>query len=356
MQTRRRLIVLALPAVAPFAAAPAAVHAVSLWMWHYEPALGPETLPMYEALLDAIPEEVPILMAVRSEDEANRLRELLDPQRLSFVVISDRISAWARDRYIPFRRDGQRFVLVPDEKGVAPGRLGDVAVAYHLADLQPGVQVVKSLLDIEGGDVVVTDDCVLVGAGTILDNLPRFLWSRDLVVDELARTFGREVVIVGDIDSELPHDHLDMYVASAGPRHVVVGDPGLTFPYFEARYDLGVYGSQVADLGTFTRERQEEAQPVYDRVAAQLSARGFHVTRMPVLHGEDGDLLTWTNVVQDARGGRSRVYVPDYGVPYLDRLARKAWRELGYEPFPVPSGAIIRHGGAVRCVTNVMLD
>jgi N-dimethylarginine dimethylaminohydrolase len=357
MQTRRRLIVLVLlvlPAVAPFAATPATTHAVTLWIWHYEPALAPETLPIYEALLEAIPVEIPILMAVRSADEADRVREVLDPQRISFVVISDKVSAWARDRYIPFRRDGQRFVLVPDEKGVAPGRLGDVAVAYRLADLRNGVQLVKSPLDIEGGDVVVTDEHVLVGAGTILDNLPRFLWSRDLVVDEIARTFGREVVVVGDIDSELPHDHLDMYVAPAGPRHVVVGDPGLTLPYFEARYDLGVYGSQVADLGTFTRERQEEAQPIYDRVAAQLAARGFHVTRMPVLHGEDGEMLTWTNVVPDRRAGRSRVYVPDYGVPYLDRLARKTWRELGYETFPAPSAAIIRHGGAVRCVTNVL--
>jgi hypothetical protein len=50
------------------------------------------------------------------------------------------------------------------------------------------------------------------------------------------------------------------------------------------------------------------------------------------------------------------VYVPDYGVPYLDRLARKVWAEIGYEAFPVPSAGIIRHGGAVRCVTNVLAD
>lgn len=356
MQIQRRLIVLGLlllPAVGPFAAAPVAAPAVTLWIWHYEPALAPETLPVYEALLQAIPEEIPIVMAVRSTDEADHLREILDPERISFVTVTGKVSAWARDRYIPFRRDGGRFVLLPDEKCVAPGRLGDVSVAYRLADFREGVGIVKTYLDIEGGDVVTMDDLVLVGAGTILDNLPRFLWSRDLVLDEIGRTLGRAVVVVGEIDDELPHDHLDMYVAPAGPRHVVVGDPGLTLPYFAARFDLGVYGGQVADLGTFTRERQEEAQPIYDRVATQLAAHGLQVTRMPVLHGEDGEMLTWTNVVRDRHGGRSRVYVPDYGIPYLDRLARRVWRELGFDVFPVPSAGIISHGGAVRCVTNV---
>jgi hypothetical protein len=76
--------------------------------------------------------------------------------------------------------------------------------------------------------------------------------------------------------------------------------------------------------------------------------------RIPILRSVGGDLVTWTNAVMEVRHDRRIAYVPAYGIPLLDRAAQAAWRKLGYEPVPIRTRAVIREGGAVRCVTNAL--
>jgi hypothetical protein len=138
-----------------------------------------------------------------------------------------------------------------------------------------------------------------------------------------------------------------MYVAVAGPKKLLLGDPRLGLQAIGE-------GEDVRRFGRFATEKQEALAKEYDAVAAKLAEEGFEVARLPILHAEDRVILTWTNAVADTRGGRRRIYMPDYGLKRLDRMAQEAWSEAGFEPVPIDAEAVIVLGGAIRCVTNAV--
>jgi len=114
--------------------------------------------------------------------------------------------------------------------------------------------------------------------------------------------------------------------------------------------DLVLEEGPVRELGTYRRQRQVDWAREHDVIAEDLAALGPRVTRLPVLHSEEGDLLTWSNAVLDRRGDEAAAYVPSYGVPLLDRRAHDVWRRPGFrvvaidieEPRPLGSIAVPR--------------
>jgi hypothetical protein len=154
-------------------------------------------------------------------------------------------------------------------------------------------------------------------------------------------------VVAARRDSPLAREHVDMYVAVTGPRKLLLGDPRLGLSAIEE-------GEDVRRFGRFTAERQAALAKEYDAVEERLREEGFEVRRLPILHAEDGVILTWTNAVADTRGGRRRIYLPEYGLKRLDRRAQEAWAAEGFEPVPIDAEAVIVLGGAVRCVTNAV--
>jgi len=195
---------------------------------------------------------------------------------------------------------------------------------------------------------------VLVGATAITANLHRFDDRPEAVVGEIQRTFARRVVVVGEEFPRPPHEHIDMFVAVLDRGTLLVGDPALALPFFDAREELGVDDLSIRGIGSFRREVQEDAIDAYERIVVRLRAAGFAVRRVPILHDDLGELLTWTNAVVESRDGRRRAYVPGYGVPFLDERAHACWARAGFKVLPNRADRIIAHGGAVRCLSNVI--
>jgi hypothetical protein len=232
-------------------------------------------------------------------------------------------------------------------------RLGDLAVADALSRDPEGPRVIQSGLALEGGNVLLTEDHVLVGPGVIEENeVP--LGGRERVRRYLESLFDREAIVVGATAGDAPHEHVDMYVSVVRNRTLLVADPRLGLEYFDKLFDIGIEEGDVRGIGYFTREGQLDKVPAYDRIAAQLRAAGFEVVRLPVLHGEGGEMLTWNNAIVEERGGSIHAYVPTYGIPLLDRKAAEIWRAQGAVVHPVPCLDCIVHGGAIRCLSNVL--
>jgi hypothetical protein len=146
-----------------------------------------------------------------------------------------------------------------------------------------------------------------------------------------------------------------MFLSVVGSRTLLLGDPRLALEYFDARDALGIESTDVRGVGSFRRSTQIHCARVYSEIAARLEASGFEVRRIPILHGDDGeDVITWNNAVVERRGDRLRAYVPNYGIPLLDRKANECWRRTGAEVFPVRANLVILEGGAVRCLSNVL--
>jgi N-dimethylarginine dimethylaminohydrolase len=341
-------------------AGPPAVRAVpdtaATWVWHLDPRMAELTAQTYEDLLRGIPADARVLVCVRHAREALSYRHVLntaDP-RIRLVETGVPLSAWARDRYVFFTRDRVPHVLFPQTESVRAPWRGDLEVPQRLLRYFPALRLVETRLSLEGGNVLLTDDRVIVGESVLLDSRPAFDGDDAAVIAELERTFGRRALVIGDPATKAPHAHVDMFLSVVGPRTLLLGDPGLALEYFDTRDSLGIECTDIRGVGSFRRSTQTHCARVYARIAAQLEAEGFEVKRVPILHCDDGDdVITWNNAVVERRHGKLRAYVPNYGIPLLDRKANECWRRAGADVFSVRADLVILEGGAVRCLSNV---
>ncbi|MCK6460191.1 MAG: agmatine deiminase family protein, partial [Planctomycetes bacterium] len=326
---------------------------VSTWVLHFDGEMRVACLPAYKDLLRELPKRTRILVGVTTADDARRFREEIgnadapDP-RVRFVEAGDWVSGWARDRYVFFAKDGKECLFLPRRDAVAPRRLGDLAIAKELRRIEPELEVIEGDLDLEGGNLLFTPDEVIAGPAAVSFNVAEGAAEAD-VRTRIEDVFGRRLVIAAAADSPLAREHVDMYLAVAGPGTLLLGDPRAALEALEA-------GEDVRAFGRFPREKQLALAEAYDGVKERLEAEGFKVSRIPILHAEDNVILTWTNAVVETRAGKRRVYMPCYGLKRLDALGQEAWRALGWEPVPITADALIVLGGGVRCVTNTRRD
>jgi hypothetical protein len=350
----RRLGLLLLGSIA--AAAPSVSDdegSIATWIWHFDGEMRVACLPTYRDLLRELPADARIVVGVRAAEDARELREELgldDPDpRVRFVEAGEWVSGWARDRYVLFGKGGKECLLLPRREAVGPTRLGDLAVAKELKRLAPEIQVIESEFVLEGGDLLFTPEEVIAGPAAVAINVVPGERTEADVRARLEEVFGRRLVVAAERDSPLAREHVDMYIAVAGPRTLFVGDPRLALEAIEK-------GEDVRRFGRFPREKQLALAETYDGVAARLGEEGFDVKRLPILHAEDHVILTWTNAVVETREGKRRVYLPEYGLKRLDRAAQEAWAAVGCEPVPISAEAVIVLGGGVRCVTNAVRE
>jgi hypothetical protein len=170
-------------------------------------------------------------------------------------------------------------------------------------------------------------------------NLGRGDATRAHLESELAHTFAEDVVWLGDAIGEVPQHHIMMYMVPLDDTHVLVGD---------VRSGLGASVAHDPDVELMTAR--------FDRVAALLAAKGFAVTRIPVvvLPGA-GSYITYTNAVfdRDARGAKV-VYLPTYEEPALDAEATRIYESLGYRVVPIDVSSIYTLNGSLGCLVNVL--
>jgi hypothetical protein len=148
-----------------------------------------------------------------------------------------------------------------------------------------------------------------------------------------------------------PDHHVGMYMMPIGNRTVLVGDPALAAKLLA---DSPEEAAAVAEF--FPDQPDFGAAPAFNAVAETCAAAGYRVVRIPVVPGSDGrTYLTFVNSIQDERGGRKIVYMPEYGIASsLNRAARAVWTDLGYEVRAVPCESCARNFGTLHCLVNVL--
>lgn len=321
------------------------------WVWHFDPDLAERSCSIYTVLLTAASPDQRIVVAVTSEEEEELFRTLVGigphERRVTFLDVGRRLTIWARDRYIFTEPGGVPTVLTPLPAELPLMRKPDLSVGRGLARLgrRP---VTSTALTLDGGNVIITDERAYVGASVVPEN-PQVEAAE--IARQLEEVLGRPVAVIGDV-RKLPHEHLDMFVSFAGPRLAVVGSPRLGLEWFDRLERLGIDEEVSIEAGTFLREQTEVWLEEYARVRRQLLDMGFKLIEVPAIHGEDDVVLTWVNAIVDRDGGK--VFFPVYGIPFLDEMAADAWRSTGLAPNGIDCRELIRYGGALRCITNVM--
>ena len=304
------------------------------------------------------------------------------PKSLAFTV-------WAEDAFVVVedldRRPPVTFLLEPERFP----RVGDFQVAELVATATP-METSQSPLIFQGGNVLIGDDFVLVGADYLDDSVAVLdaRWSvEDFPHDGSARAkesfvkglfreqfdpgrafhfpasrpTNRSVSSIIEIDGEpwletvdagrgdrQPIFHIDMFISLAGRAaggrkakyQVLVGDPGLA--------DRALGWPPVA----------HGLQAEFDAVANQLRRLGFSVRRTPLPYVSvdfrgafdvevDGQPVqvagerfwyhaTSNNCLVQIDGRARDVWLPTYGHPPFEELAttdaahRRTWESLGF--------------------------
>ncbi len=314
---------------------------------HYAPAMDGRVMPVWRELFAALPGDVEVVVAVGKSADFDRLVGRLRADgvphlaRFRRVVVDRPITTWSRDRMAAL----DRGVLAPPRVQVASGaRAGDWDAPFAIARAVYGAEPRIAELVFEGGDLAASRSFVFADANLIGRNLGRGVATRAHLEASLRRTFGQELVWLGDAPGDVPEHHIMMYMVPLDDHTVLVGD---------ARLGRRLAGTAYGELGPDPDFELHAAR--FDRAAAQLAARGFTVVRAPVvvLDGA-GSYVTYTNALFDRDAGGPVVYLPTYDVPALDRAAAELYESLGARVVPIDVSTVYRLNGSLGCLVNVM--
>jgi N-dimethylarginine dimethylaminohydrolase len=318
---------------------------------HYVPAMDSRAMPVWRDLFAQLPGDIQVEVAVSRREDFDRfvgaLRKVdighLD--RFRAVVVDHPLTTWSRDRMAALDSPRGGSVLAPPRiPTTSAGRAGDWEAPFALArDVYHARPQIADLV-FEGGDLAASDHYVFADANLIGRNLGRGDATRVHLQGLLERTFSQEVVWLGDTQGEVPEHHIMMYMVPLDDREVLVGD---------VRLGHRLAGADLEKLDVDPDEALHAAR--FDRVAELLSARGFRVTRVPVIVlAGAGSYVTYTNALFDRDAAGPVVYLPTYDLPALDAAATRQYESLGYRVVPVDVSTIYTLNGSLGCLVNVM--
>lgn len=312
---------------------------------HYVPAMDGRAMPVWHELFAVLPADVDVEVAVEKPPDYDRFlaglgrAHVAHLERFHAVVVNRPLTTWSRDRMASLESSSGGAVLSPPRVAVASGaRAGDWEAPFALSQAVYHAKPLVSELVFEGGDLAASHRYVFADANLIGRNLGRGDATRAHLEGSLARTFAQDIVWLGDAQGEVPEHHIMMYMVPLDDRRVLVGD---------VRLGRGAVAQADADVALHAAR--------FDRVAALLAARGFEVTRIPVvvLPGA-GSYVTYTNALFDRDAAGPVVYLPTYDEPILDGDATRIYQSLGFRVVPIDVSTIYQLNGSLGCLVNVM--
>lgn len=264
------------------------------------------------------------------------------------------LSMWSRDSSLTLTAaDGHEILLLPHsfrDDGQVDAYLNRViiqssgAAPAFLHSRAPEIEVRRSSLDFEGGDIIANGRHVLISGATIADNAKRLNESQEQVVARFEAEMGRQVIVI----SPEPDFHLDLGISFLDDHTATVADPNLALTLLE--------GNHTGELDLMRRETAEKGlAEKYEAAAQRLTQAGYRVLRVPNLAGKSlsSPYLTYQNVLLENYGQTKRVYMPVYGIEATDSYARQLYEREGFEVIDISAAlASTRLGGAIRCAVS----
>jgi hypothetical protein len=343
-------------------------------------------------IVNGLPKDVQVLILVNDRDV---FKTKSSNNRVKFIELPEQIgiSIWPQDPFIVVNNRQTTRLITPcvfdrEDDHVMPTSLGK----------QLNLEVVRSKLHFEGGNIVCGEEAVLIGVNSILLNSELFNESQDAIEARFEKLLGRPVIVVGDKGQEIPH--IDLIITPLGGKRVAVADSrlGATIAQqaledspedvlrFEETCENEFFGrsdvTEIVDksgnsilrpqvVGQTLRsiEASIAAADQLDQMANQLSREGYQVFRIPALvpdltpeFDESGrekpgyPFITFNNVLIETNSGAPVVYLPQYGCTALDLAGVDYWKKIGFSVKTIPGFATsAMYGGSLRCCTKVLL-
>lgn len=370
-------------------------HPVGRLRLQLSPAAGtvPLALTLLRDFLRRMDASVRFTLVVEPGANLQGLRKLIGgfhprgDQRVSFAELRS-ITVFAQDNArAALHENGHPALVIPRAFRKDQARAED-ELSFEAAQQAFGLQVVRSRLYWEGGNILHDTDSCLIGVDTIAENMARLGLTRQEVLNSFEAELGAKVTPVGDIsrarfdiasDSMAPSGqasfHIDLDISLLGvfgrnrhPRALVADAArGLeVLPAVLAHSRL--FSNQFvgrgearklieAEYDAFARERH----PQLLKYAAILGNLGYRVTGMPdlridpkenVFGGSNLD-FGYCNVLPGLNRGRPAVHYLPWGIRALDFEAERRFRAAGVAPVRVSrphiGNELMRLSGGLHC-------
>jgi hypothetical protein len=331
---------------------------------HYVPRLEPLVVDAYTDFLGTLDPSTHVVVVVpeASREPLAQLLARIDPTgalaaRTRVVDVAGPISVWSKDRALVLapETDSPRTGLVipvpPDPKWKE--RANDWRTLARVAEAMPDRFYVRELpLAFDAGDFDVAGGTVLVDDNLVTKNRPRGVGN----VEELRKLVGgllaRPVQVLGTVDGDVPRHHMSMYMAALDGGVALVGDPRAGKAVVGDPY---VPGESDPDTGDPLRADFSDAMVArFDRAAADLTAAGWRVVRIPEVPFLDKTYMAYTNGVYETRGGAKIAWMPTFDLQELDAQARAVYESLGWQVHPVRARGLYPLHGTIGCLVNVL--
>jgi hypothetical protein len=341
---------------------------------HYVPRFEPLVADAYADFLGTLDPSTRVVVVVPEPDgdggaagatpreSLGRLLARIDPSgglavRARVVDAAGPISVWSKDRALVLapETDSPRTGLVipvpPDPKWKE--RANDWRTLARVAEAMPDRFYVRELpLSFDAGDFDVAAGSVLVDDNLVTKNRSRGVGN----IEELRKLVGgllaRPVQVLGTVDGDVPRHHMSMYMAALDGGVALVGDPRAGKAVVGDPY---VPGESDPDTGEPLRADFSDAMVArFDRAAADLTAAGWRVVRIPEVPFLDKTYMAYTNGVYETRGGARIAWMPTFDLPELDARARAVYESLGWQVRPVRARGLYPLHGTIGCLVNVL--
>jgi hypothetical protein len=343
-------------------------------------------LPRYTAFLIVTHESVAPLLKTRLEglNIASRTELRTLPDRISFTP-------WAEDPFIVVSDNGELVLMEPHSFH----RRDDALVSTCLGGPN-GFRRAQSPLYFEGGNTLVCDDFILMGADYAVESLSH-LGEYINPYDEPSKAAS----IMKMYNDHLDHKRTIFYIGSTLPvpskdsglftyrgmyrkeKFYRQNKKGTVQPLFHidmfitpaGRGNDGRYRFMVGDPALASKILGEPLLPyamaeIFDDIANGLRAQGFAVHRnpLPLTYVDDDETLArnWyfasaNNALVEITNESKTIWMPSYGFgdwKYLsatDEANKAVWESLEFEVITIDDiHPFAEHSGALHCIKKVL--
>ncbi|HNO79148.1 MAG TPA: agmatine deiminase family protein [Phycisphaerae bacterium] len=353
------------PVTVPTAASPSILAddtgAIAEVLIHFPASEGADTREVIAELLSSLNPQTNVVVAcpnraaVEVFEQEMGVRARAGGRQVRVFDVGMDISIWARDRCIARQNpDGSHAcLLVPRPLPTFDvWRLNELYTPFALESVGAFPDARATSVVLEGGNIVGNAKFAFVGANAIDENEDRLDGPEGIarLMRDLRQLAGKEIVVVGGDESEVPWDHVDMYLTPVAEKTVLLADPDLS---------AQIFGVDSVEMTLSDEEDAPFASPIdtssiLEQIAQRLRQLGFVVIRVPaIINIPEQWMVTYNNVLIDDREGRRTVIMPVYGLDALDAYAQRVYEQLGFNVKTVNVTGVYESGGALRCITNV---